>query len=382
MSYGFHAHTGFRVAAAVDAQRSKPSRGSLDCNETYRQNIGVKPLDIDLQAVTPIELAQTVRRAGNLRRPTVLVACPPCTGFSRTLPRNHREDDPRNALVGKVAEFTAQLQPKIVIVENARELLKGSFRLHAEVLSARLQELGYKVHSHIYRFDRFGLPQRRERSIMIAASADVRLRHLDELWDGWRVNPKALTVRRAIWDLPEVQVGVPDSEDADHVSTSVTPEVLQRIRAIPVDGGSWLSLFKDPETERLATPAMRKSVANNSQHHFSDVYGRMAWDSPAPVIKRECSHVGNGRYTHPQQDRLCTVREMALLQGFPASYSFKESAKQNAYRHVGDAVPPLISYQLAWLCSWMLGGRRPTPQEFVLSGTTLRIDDVTSTQTR
>ncbi len=377
MSWGFHAHPLFRVAAAVDAQKSKPSRNSLYCNETYYQNIGIAPLDIDLQTVDPVNLAKAVRKAGKFRSPTILIACPPCTGFSRTLPRNHSEDDPRNALVGRVAEFAQQLKPKIILLENARELLKGAFSVHAAILAERLDELGYDIRAKTYRLQNFGLPQRRERSIIIAAQKGVELKDLDDLWDGWKVNSKAVTVRRAIWDLPEVEAGEQHETDADHRSSSVTSEVLERIHAIPADGGSWISLFDAPETEKLATPAMRRSVAEKRQNEFSDVYGRMAWDAPAPVIKRECSHVGNGRYTHPEQARLCTVRELALLQGFPADYKFTGSSTQNAYRHVGDAVPPLISYQLAWICQWMLTGKRPAPDQFVLPNTTLRPEDVT-----
>ncbi|MFE4754461.1 DNA cytosine methyltransferase [Streptomyces mirabilis] len=377
MSFGFHAHQGFRVASAVDAQKSKPSRSTLACNETYSQNINITPLDIDLQEISPKELARRVRADGVLRTPTVLTACPPCTGFSRTLPKNHKEDDPRNSLVGKVAEFTAALRPKIVVIENARELLHGNFKLHSERLGNDLQDLGYTVHAKTYRLDHFGLPQRRERTIITAVTSGITLRTLEDLWDDFKIDPKALTVRRAIWDLPEIGAGLTHPSDPDHGSSRATAEVLERIRAIPHDGGSWISLFDTPLTEKLATPAMRKSVAAGKTNHFSDVYGRMVWDAPAPVIKRECSHVGNGRYTHPTQDRLCTVRELALLQGFPHDYRFTASSRQNAYRHAGDAVPPLISYQIAWLCSWMLGGKRPQPTDFTLPKTTLRADDIT-----
>ncbi len=333
-------------------------------------------MDIDLQEASSISLAKRVRASGSLRNPTVLTACPPCTGFSRTLPRNHREDDPRNSLVSRVSDFAAALKPKIVIVENARELLHGNFKLHSENLRSRLTDLGYNVHAKTYRFDRFGLPQRRERTIIIAASEGLHVRTLDDLWDGLRLNPKALTVRRAIWDLPEVEAGAAHPDDLDHRSSKVTQPVLDRIRAIPHDGGSWINLFESPETADLATPAMKKFFEEGLTNHFSDVYGRMAWDQPAPVIKRECSHVGNGRYSHPEQDRLCTVRELAILQGFPSDYKFGASGRQDAYRHVGDAVPPLISYQLAWLCHWMLTGNRPASSSFILPKTTLRSDDV------
>lgn len=376
MSCGFHAHPAFRIAAAVDAQKSKPSRSTLDCNDTYERNIGIKPLAYDLQEIGASELLRAVRREGKFRSPTILLACPPCTGFTRTLPKNHIEDDPRNSLVGRVAEFAAILKPKIIVLENARELIRGSFRSHSENLTSQLEKLGYSVHSQIYRFDRMGLPQRRERAIIIAVAPDIPLRTLDDLWAGWEVDPKATTVRHAIYDLPEVSAGEAHPADRSHVSSNVTDVVLRRIQAIPTDGGSWISLFEKPETVELATPAMRRSVEAARTNHFSDVYGRMAWDAPAPVVKRECSHVGNGRYTHPQQDRLCTVRELALLQGFPTTYDFEGTSRQNAYRHVGDAVPPLISHQLAWVCSWMLGGKRPNPDQFVLPGTTLHARDI------
>ncbi|MGW1958685.1 DNA cytosine methyltransferase [Streptomyces sp. NPDC001935] len=376
MSWGFHAHPRFRIAAAVDAQKSKPSRSTLACNATYELNLNLTPLERDLQTISAESLRDEIYRQSKVRNPTILLACPPCTGFTRTLPQNHKEDDPRNNLVGRVAEFAEALKPKIIILENARELIRGSFRLHWQGLTSRLDEMGYAVHSKIYRLDAMGLPQRRERAIIIAVTKDLPIKTLDDLWEGLRVNPKAVTVRHAIYDLPEVAAGQTHPEDPSHVSSNATDAVMQRIEAIPTDGGSWISLFADPQTEHLATPAMRRSHAENRTNHFSDVYGRMAWDISAPVIKRECSHVGNGRYTHPEQNRLCTVREMAILQGFPASYRFEGASRQNAYRHVGDAVPPMISHQLAWVSSWILGGRRPAPRDFLLPGTSLRVQDI------
>ncbi len=79
---------------------------------------------------------------------------------------------------------------------------------------------------------------------------------------------------------------------------------------------------------------------------FPDVYGRLKWHSVAATITRECGHIGNGRYAHPEQDRLLTVREMSLLQGFPPSYFF-EGPLAAKYNQIGDAVPPSISTKIA-----------------------------------
>ena len=133
------------------------------------------------------------------------------------------------------------------------------------------------------------------------------------------------------------------------------------------DGGSWADLIHHGEAGSLLTPAMARRVAAGDLGSHPDIYGRLWWDRPAVTIKRECSHIGNGRYAHPEQDRLCTVREMALLQGFPRDYAFTGTLA-NMYRHIGDAVPPLISYQLAALCAWILTGVRPAPEELILPG--------------
>ena len=121
-SFGFHAHPDFQVVAAADAQLGKPSsgRGTLDCNATYRLNMGISPVEVDLGSIDPSVLAE---RLGITQSPAVLIACPPCTGFSRTLAKNHLEDDHRNTLVGRTADFVAEFKPEVLIMETRASLL-------------------------------------------------------------------------------------------------------------------------------------------------------------------------------------------------------------------------------------------------------------------
>src|SRR5215469_10698155 len=127
MSCGFSRQAGFRLMGAADAQLGKPSAipGSLGCNASYSANIGLTPVEADLSRADPAAVWQAMRIGE--QRPVVLTACPPCTGFSRTVASNHLRDDQRNALVGRVAEYAALLRPEIVLVENARELVTGRF---------------------------------------------------------------------------------------------------------------------------------------------------------------------------------------------------------------------------------------------------------------
>lgn len=381
MSYGFHAHPAFEMVGAADAQLGKPStkRGSLGCNSTYERNMGIAPVAVDLSAISPAKLKKAMGIEGRI---DVLSACPPCTGFSRMNSTNHLVDDSRNSLVRRVALYVEGFEPSVLVMENARELLTGNFRKHFDALHRRLEALGYTVAADTHVLTKFGLPQIRERALVVATRDGLKPRTVDDLWRGFALSDDALTVKRAIGHLRPLRAGEADPEDDAHVSPRFSSSLsLERIAAIPADGGSWRDLISGGSaTEKYLTPAMRRLIAKNKLGSHPDVYGRMSWNRPAPTIKRECGHIGNGRYAHPVDDRLCTLRELAILNGFPSDYKFDGSSLANKYRHVGDAVPPLISYQIASAVNWTFSGQRPAMQDIVLPNTSLRSTDIVSTR--
>jgi DNA (cytosine-5)-methyltransferase 1 len=74
---------------------------------------------------------------------------------------------------------------------------------------------------------------------------------------------------------------------------------------------------------------------------FKDVYGRMAWDRESPTITSGCFNPSKGRFIHPEEDRAITLREAAVLQGFPLSYYFSlRRGKSGAATLIGNALPP------------------------------------------
>ncbi|WP_296809856.1 DNA cytosine methyltransferase [Thiocapsa sp.] len=378
MSYGFHAHPSFRVVAAFDGERGKPSSGigRSGCNETFRINLDVAPVSTDLARVDDALIEAARRDVLDGLDLDVLSACPPCTGFSRTNPKNHLDDDDRNNLVLRTAHWVRTLRPRVLVMENARELLKGNFVHHFDALRLQLDRMGYDVRATVHMLDRFGLPQRRERALVIATRLTVGAKGLEDLWHGYEVERTATHVRRGIGHLPPVAAGERHPDDPFHVSPGINNATLARVRAIPVDGGSWIDLRDRRDADLLMTPAMKRYVAARDFGSHPDVYGRMAWNRPSVTIKRECAHVGNGRYSHPEQHRLCTLRELALLQGFPEQFRFGGVSLSNQYRHIGDAVPPLISYQLAHVVEWMFTGEKPEVADCVLPGTSLRAEDI------
>lgn len=378
MSCGFAAHESFEIVGAVDAQNGKPSsgKGTLECNKTYSANIGVQPLEADLGNLSESDLRQYL--ATNTTRSTVdvLISCAPCTGFSRTIRRNLVEDDPRNSLVLKSLRYVDWLKPKLFLMENVGELIEGKFGFYYRDLKKSLEERGYNVFGQVHSLNRFGLAQARKRALVVAALKRFEFHSLEDLWDGFRVREAATHVRSAISDFPPIAAGETDANDPMHSSPNFSPIGLKRLSMIPKDGGSWPDLLKQPGGESLLIPSMKRYVSQGKVGPHPDVYGRLAWDAPAVTLKRECSHTGNGRYAHPEQDRLCTVRELATIQGFPKSYVFEARSLSNMYRHIGDSVPPLVSYQLAWLCNWILTGKKPEIEDIILPDSHLSEEDI------
>lgn len=345
MSHGFYRYRNrFEIVGAVDLEKGKPGRGksrgtSTACNPTYERNIGVRPKNADLTVLNPSEYrAELGMDRGELE---VLISCAPCTGFSQKNANNHIHDDPRNMLVERTADFVAEFVPEFLVMENVKELLSGNQRHHFDALRRRLEdELGYSVWAEVHDLSDYGLPQRRIRAMVIAR------RDGPVIGLPWGTE-RERTVRDTIAHLPAIGAGERDPEDPMHAAPRNTPKVVDRIRAMPKDGGSWADIRDDPdrteeEKRYLLIPAMFRARPGS----FPDVYGRLWWDRPAITITRECGHVGNGRYVHPDQDRLLSVREMALLQGFPPDYHF-EGRLTAKYNQIGDAVPPLVAAKIA-----------------------------------
>lgn len=375
MSAGFSGNEGWRIAAAVDLEVAKPSgkaAGETGCNAIFEANHGISPISADLMALAPAELLTLARLERG--ETSCLISCAPCTDFSRANPSNHVTDKERNTLVGRTGDFVEALLPETFVMENARELITGNHPQHWRSLKARLERLGYLVREEVHFLSHYGLPQVRERALIMASRVGPT-RTLQDLWEGWSVTAEAVTVRSAFARLAEWQTDYPADPDGA-AFPGMGEEVAARLAATPIDGGGWVDVARDPKTRHLCTPECLKRWGSRDLGSHPDVYGRMWWDRPAPTIKRECAHVGNGRYAHPEADRLLTVREMATLQGFPFQYRFPSRAVSNRYRVIGDAVPPVIAWQIRACVDWMRSGRKPEPIEWIMPNTSLRLVDL------
>lgn len=301
---------GFQVLAAVELDSK--------ARETYVLNHKDVPLvGTDIRKVTAAQLMRSSRlKRGQL---DLMAGCPPCQGFSTLRARNGRPaaPDSRNELIDEFARLALALRPKMVMMENVPALAK--YEKFARFVQ-NLEQVGYQVVVQVLDVSHFGVPQRRRRLILSASR--VGQPRLAAAVGGRK------TVRATIGNL--MRAGESGDSLHDYPTKYRSARVQAMIEAIPKDGGS-----------RHSLPASMKLGCHAKTSGFNDVYGRMKWDDVAPTITSGCSNPSKGRFIHPCENRPITLREAALLQGFPADYHFNIThGKEAIALMIGNALPP------------------------------------------
>lgn len=285
-------------------------------------------------------------------------------------------DDPRNALfvhfIRLLDGFTAAgRKPKRIVLENVPGVVYGKNIAIVRELFRFLEERGYHVFADVVNMADYGLPQLRNRFILVATADAIpatfpRPTHDDKSYR---------TVRDAIGDLFECspsrlvedialhKVATADdfaefvrSTNAkldNHWAPSLSEINRKRVAAVP-QGGCW----KDIPPELLPDRFRRVRLTD-----YATLYGRLHEDSPAYTISAGFSNVTSGCFTHPVHDRALTVREGARLQGFKDDFVFL-GPKSAQYRQVGNAVPP---YFMAQLLRHLVDGRDGVPARITSS---------------
>lgn len=307
---------GCNIIAGYDVDRR--------CKFAFEKNNGGTFYTRDVSKLIASELAAHFSR----NVPSVLAGCAPCQPFSTY--KHRYAEDPQWGLVNKFAELAAEIMPDFVTMENVPALLKykdGSvFRNFCEMLEGA----GYSVKHMIAKCERFGVPQKRRRLVVLAARGR-ELTPLPPGEDGYS------TVRQAIGALPPIAAGDFSPADPLHVSSALTTTNLERIRHSK-PGGTWRDW---PETLR-ADCHRRKSGQT-----YPGVYARMEWDQPAPTMTTQCYGFGNGRFGHPEQDRAISLREAAVLQSFPVDYKFLPAGDSVSMKEVGRWIGNAVPVKLA-----------------------------------
>ncbi|MCP9485539.1 MAG: DNA (cytosine-5-)-methyltransferase [Gaiellaceae bacterium MAG52_C11] len=128
----------------------------------------------------------------------------------------------------------------------------------------------------------------------------------------------------------------------DHAAGKLSALDREVVEAVP-PGGNWRDLPLTFDSQRIA---QIRASADRGEGSRSTYYGRLRWDRPSYTISTYFNRPGNGCFIHPTAPRLISVREAARLQGFPDWWRFAGRGRAR-FVQVGNAVPPLLAYQLA-----------------------------------
>ena len=277
--------------------------------ESYRANLGDVVDAVDVVDATPAE------------RCDVLIAGPPCQGFSTLGKRD--PGDARNRLSLELLRWVDATCPRVVLVENVAAFV-GSWA--CRTLVEQLRQRGYEVRAEVLDARDFGVPQRRKRAFVtgvrrsrppVARAVDAGYANPKQAWHGLSARPNGRNL---------------------HVAPRPGSLALCRMRVLPYGGDKRDIIRLAPE---LAAPSWIRCRAA-----ATDVWGRMRWDVPANTLRTCFQNASTGRYIHPEQHRVITVREGARLQTIPDSWTFA-GPRTRIVRQIGNAVPPLLGRALA-----------------------------------
>ncbi len=288
----------------------------------------------------------------------IIIGGPPCQGFSMAGARIRGGfvDDPRNYLFKHYFNVVKIVKPKLFIIENVKGILtmaKGEIFSEIVNLFSDPVNFGgdkYYVHYKVVNAINFGVPQNRERVIIIGVkNKDF---DIESLFNATRQRIQLsipdyfnkTTVWQAISNIPEPTINgeciasKPESAYQKYLScneqilynnyaTNHSTLAIKRMQQIK-QGDNWTSLNEEI----------------HSVH--SGAYGRLCKDGVSPTVTTRFDTPSGGKFIHPDKNRTLTPREAARIQSFPDNFIFY-GKKSSICKQIGNAVPPKISYFLA-----------------------------------
>ena len=306
--------------------------------ETFNNNIkGAYGIVGD---ITDQEVKKLIIKESKLLGVNMIIGGPPCQGFSLKGKQLGLED-PRNFLFREYIEIVSEIKPEVFVIENVKNLINACNGYFINEIRERFSKLGYIVNYGVLNAKDFGVPQNRERAIIIGS-----LSRSIPLPKGNSEN--IITVRDAISDLSYLNSG--QGEDVseyiiesksnyqkklrgkklyNHKATNHSKLALEKLKMVP------------PEGDKSSIP-----VELHGKQKFLTTWSRLKWDDVSPTIDTRFDTPSNGRNSHPVLHRAITPREAARIQGFDDDFQFF-GPKTSICRQIGNAVPPLMAKAIA-----------------------------------
>ncbi|MDX1883243.1 DNA (cytosine-5-)-methyltransferase [Mycolicibacterium sp. 120270] len=341
---------GFRVVLGADHEPF--------AIRTHAHHFGGMSVDWDLSE--PAAIARVVdlcTKAGV----ELIAGGPPCQPFSRagrSMIRHRVESglreprDERRDLWRSFVEIVQGVLPRAVVMENVPDMALDREMFILRSVVETLEQLGYSVEERVVDTWRYGVPQFRQRLVLVALRNNVKF-----TWP--KESARKVTVWNAIGDLPEVEGGW-RPEGGEHGWAEYSGPITQfqremRSRVNASDAGKVYDHITRPvrEDDRQAFDRMThatKYTDLDREHQryrgdiFDDKYNRLNENDLSRTITAHIAKDGYW-YIHPRQSRTLTVREAARLQTFPDDFRF-DGPPSAAFRQIGNAVPPQLGFAI------------------------------------
>nr|MBS9784503.1 DNA cytosine methyltransferase [Oceanivirga sp.] len=310
--------------------------------ETFKKNHSNS--EIILGDITDEKIKKEIIEKSKHFKINMIVGGPPCQGFSNK-GKNLGLNDMRNYLFLEYIDLVEKIKPKIFIIENVKNMITCADGYFINQIQERFENLGYNISYKILNSYDFGIPQKRERTIIVGSldfTFDFNDLYLEEY--------TKTNVYDAISDLSYHESGEGKfcenyKEKAitlyqkklrnnseylyNHVATNHSKVALDKLKLIPSEKG------KEYLPKKL-----------HGRQKFNTTWSRLVWKEPSPTIDTRFDTPSNGKNSHPYLHRSITPREAARIQSFPDSYIFY-GPKTEICKQIGNAVPPLLSKVIA-----------------------------------
>jgi DNA (cytosine-5)-methyltransferase 1 len=300
-------------------------------------------------------------------RPVMFAICAPCQPFT-TLARKELSEKrverrrlDKN-LLSEALKFVRRFRPDVVLSENVSGISDPRFGGIWEAFRKGLRASGYAVGSDVVCASKFGVPQYRKRSILVAVN---RKKSKGEASLTGTLNipvsggsEAEVTVKSTIAHLPKIKAGELHGKIPNHRARTLSDTNLKRIAS--AKPGVSNSYLKNTPYGDLSLPCHRRVKKKLKTACFTDVYTRMSGDRPSPTITTKCHSISNGRFGHydTTQNRGISLREAAALQSFRDDYVFyPEDGVCTIARMIGNAVPPRLAQSFAEFSMTLLDKR-------------------------
>lgn len=333
LSKGFDMVPGFESVVATDF--------NLPALKTYERNF--PDAKVIYGNIVDKEVKQEIENESIKRNVNMIIGGPPCQGFSNK-GKQLGLRDPRNFLFLEYLDMVKRLSPEVFVIENVKAMISAASGFFINEIKDKIHELGYEMNIAILTASNYGVPQNRQRTIIIAS----KQRKAPEM-PAPTVTTKT-TVKDAISDLYYLNSGEGTFEQEykfnakseyqklmrkhstklfNHVATNHSELALYKLSLIPAEKGK----------EYLPEELRGKQL-------FKTTWGRLQWNSQSPTIDTRFDTPSNGTNSHPVLNRAITPREAARIQSFPDDFVFL-GKKTYITRQIGNAVPPLMAKAIA-----------------------------------